>query len=89
VFKDAIMLFVGAILCVLRDKLIDSYLHIRDVKELWDALEAKFGAANAGSELYTTEQFNDYNIVEDRSGVEQAQIYRSWLRNLSSSSVCF
>jgi hypothetical protein len=30
------MLFVGAILCVLGDKLIEAYLHIRDVKELWD-----------------------------------------------------
>jgi hypothetical protein len=29
------------------------------VKELWDALEAKFGVADAGGKLYAMEQFND------------------------------
>jgi hypothetical protein len=43
VFRDATVLFVGAVLSVLGDNLVDAYLHIRDGKELWDALEAKFG----------------------------------------------
>ncbi|KAK1647030.1 hypothetical protein QYE76_064835, partial [Lolium multiflorum] len=43
-----------------------------DATELWDALDAKFGAADAGGELYAMEQFNDYRMVENRSVVEQA-----------------
>ncbi|KAK1620517.1 hypothetical protein QYE76_026034 [Lolium multiflorum] len=71
-FGDAAVIFVGAILSVLGDKLVDAYLHIRNGKELWDALDAKFGAADAGGELYAMEQFNDYKMVENRSVVEQA-----------------
>jgi hypothetical protein len=56
---------MGVILIVLGDNLVDPYLHIRDGKELWDALEAKFGAADAGGELYAMEQFNDYKMVEN------------------------
>jgi hypothetical protein len=39
---------------------------------LWDALDAKFGVSDAGSELYLMEQLYDHKIVEDRSVVEQA-----------------
>ncbi|KAK1682932.1 hypothetical protein QYE76_043780 [Lolium multiflorum] len=46
-FGDATVIFVGAVLSVLGDKLVDAYLHIRNGKELWDALDAKFGAADA------------------------------------------
>ena len=63
---------MGSVLSVLGDKLVDAYLHIRDAKELWDALDAKFGAADAGGELYAMEQFNEYKMVENRSIVEQA-----------------
>ncbi len=51
-FEEANTLFVGCILGVLADRLCDVYMHIKDGKELWDALNAKFGATDAGSELY-------------------------------------
>jgi hypothetical protein len=38
---------------------------------MWDALEAKYGVSDAGSELYVMEQFHDYRMVDDRSVVEQ------------------
>ena len=57
-FGDATVIFVGAVLSVLGDKLVDAYLHIRNGKELWDALDAKFGAADAGGELYAMEHMD-------------------------------
>ena len=39
---------------------------------MWDALEAKFGATDAGSELYAMEQFHDYKMVDNRSVLDQA-----------------
>jgi hypothetical protein len=87
-FKDATVFFVGFVLSVLGDNLVDAYLHIRDGKELWDALEAKFGVADAGDKLYAMEQFNDYKMVENRSE-NKVMSCRLWLRNSSSSSVCF
>src|SRR3954466_15283277 len=47
-------------------------MHIKDAKELWEALNTKFGATDAGSELYIMESFHDYKMVNNRSVVEQA-----------------
>jgi hypothetical protein len=68
-FTDANTIFVG---CVLADRLCDVYMHITDAKELWDTLNAKFGASDAGSELYVMENFHDYKMIDNRSVVEQA-----------------
>ena len=65
-------MFVGPVLTVIGDNLVDAYLHMRIAKNLWDALEAKFGATDAGSELYAMEQFHDYRMVDNRSVLDQA-----------------
>jgi hypothetical protein len=39
---------------------------------MWDALEAKYGVSDAGSELYVMEQFHNYRMVDGRSVVGQA-----------------
>ena len=41
-------------------------------KNLWDALKVKFGATDAGSELYAMEQFHDYRMVDNHSVLDQA-----------------
>ena len=71
-FRDATVVFLGAVLSVIGDKLVDAYLHMQVAKDLWDALENKFGATDAGSEMYAMEQFHDYRMVENRSVLEQA-----------------
>jgi hypothetical protein len=48
-FEEANTIFVGCILSILADCLCDMFMHIKDGKDLWDALDAKFGAADAGS----------------------------------------
>ena len=47
-----------------------NYISYTSGKELWDALEAKFGVSDAGNELYLMEQLYDYKMVENRSVVE-------------------
>ena len=37
---------------VLAEGLVDIYISLQPAKELWDALEAKYGVFYAGSELY-------------------------------------
>jgi hypothetical protein len=71
----------------LANKYVDSYLTCTSAKELWDALDEKFGVSDAGSELYIMDQLFDYNMVENRPVVEQAHEYRHWLRNLNNSHV--
>ena len=69
-FEAADCLFRGALISVLADNIVDVYMHMPSGKDMWDALEAKFGVSDAGSELYVMEQFYDYKMVDDRSIVE-------------------
>ena len=54
--------------------------------KLWDALEAKFGVSDAGSELYLMEQLYDYKMVENHSVVEQAHEIQALAKELEHFS---
>ena len=71
-FTDANNIFVGCVISVLHDRLVDVYMHITDAKELWDALVAKYDATDADSELYTMESFHDFKMVNNYFVVEQS-----------------
>jgi hypothetical protein len=47
-------------------------LHAHLQKELWHALDEKFGVSDVGSELYIMKKLFDYKMVENRPVVEQA-----------------
>ena len=70
-------LFKAALLSVL-----GAYASIDNRKYMWDALEAKFGVSDAGTELYIMEQFYDYRMTEEGSVVEQAHEIQSFAREL-------
>ncbi|EEE69506.1 hypothetical protein OsJ_28953 [Oryza sativa Japonica Group] len=61
-------------------------MHMPSGKDMWDALEAKFGVSDAGSELYVMEQFYDYKMVDDRSVVEQAHEIQMLAKELENNN---
>ena len=63
-------LFRGAVISALHSKYERNYISCTSDKELCDALEAKFGVSDAGSELYLMEQLYDYKMVEKHFVVE-------------------
>jgi hypothetical protein len=71
-FTEANILFMGAVIDTLVDRLQDVYLDHTDAKKLWDALEADYGGTDAGAELYIMEQYHDYKMTNGKSVVEQA-----------------
>ena len=81
-FTAATTIFVGCVLSVLSDQLCDVYMNIKSAAELWEALEHKFSAADAGRELYVMEQYHDFKMVENRSVVEQAHEFQLIVREL-------
>jgi hypothetical protein len=81
-FMAADNLFRGAVISILTENLVDFYLTATSGKELWDALETKYGVSNAESELYVMEQFCDYKMVDDRSVVEQSHEIQSLVKEL-------
>jgi hypothetical protein len=71
-FEEVNSVFVGCILSILADRLCDVFMHIKDGKKFWDALDVKFGAADAGSELYIMERLHDFKMTKDLPVVQQA-----------------
>jgi hypothetical protein len=59
VFHDADVRFRAGLLSVLGDTIVDAYVPLQSGKEMWDALQARYGASDVGSELYVMEQFHD------------------------------
>nr|CAH66607.1 H0211A12.10 [Oryza sativa] len=85
-FEASDCLFRGALISVLADNIVDVYMHMPSGKDMWDALEAKFGVSDAGSELYVMEQFYDYKIFDDRSVVEQAHEIQMLAKELENNN---
>ena len=56
-YDTATTIFVRCILSVLSDQLCDVYMHMKNVADLWHALEHKFAASDAGHELYVMEKY--------------------------------
>jgi len=71
-FRADDKIFRGVVISALDPKFQKSYIILPSGKELWVALVAKFGVANAGTELYLMEQLYDYKMIENHSVVEQA-----------------
>jgi hypothetical protein len=84
-FDVADNLFRGAVIGTLANKCVDSYLTCTSAKELWDALDEKFGVSDAGSELYIMEQLFDYKMVENCHVVEQAHEIQALAKELEQS----
>jgi hypothetical protein len=81
-FRAADNLFRGAMISALHPKYEKSYISFSSAKDLWDALKAKFGVFDTGSELYLMEQLFDYKIVENHSVVEQAHEIQALAKEL-------
>ena len=81
-FLAANNLFRGTVISALHSKYENNYITCTTGKDLWDALDAKFGVSNAGSELYIMEQLFDYKMVDNHSVVKQAHEIQTLAKEL-------
>ncbi|KAK1693830.1 hypothetical protein QYE76_010527 [Lolium multiflorum] len=86
-FEKVDAMFKAALFSILGDNIVDPYMAFDHGKDAWDALEAKFGVSDAGTELYVMKQYYDYRMTDERSVVEQAHEIQSLAKELSSLSV--
>ena len=84
-FNEADNLFKGALISILAESMVQVYMDMDTGKDMWDALEAKFGVADASTELYIMEKFYDYKMVDDRSVVEQAHEIQMLAKELQNN----
>jgi hypothetical protein len=71
-FDKANVMAVGYILSMMSDNLCDVYMMHKSARELWEAIEHKYSASDAGHELYIMEKYHDYKMADNCSVVEQA-----------------
>ena len=76
------MIAVGCILSVLSDKLCDVYMNHHNARELWGAIEHKYGASDARHELYVIERYHGYKTVDNSGVVEKAHEIQCSAREL-------
>ncbi|KAK1605315.1 hypothetical protein QYE76_028988 [Lolium multiflorum] len=81
-FEKVDAMFKAALFSILGDNNVDPYMAFDHGKDAWDALEAKFGVSDAGTELYVMEQYYDYRMTDERSVVEQAHEIHSLAKEL-------
>ena len=81
-FMAADNLFRGTMISALHSKYENNCITCMTGKDLWDALDAKFGVFDAGSELYIIDQLFDYKMVDNRSVVEQAHEIQALAKEL-------
>ncbi|KAK1627273.1 hypothetical protein QYE76_001588 [Lolium multiflorum] len=81
-FEKVDAMFKAALFSILGDNIVDPYMAFDHGKDAWDALEAKFGVSDAGTEWYVMEQYYDYRMTDERSVVEQAHEIQSLAKEL-------
>ena len=81
-FENMDTLFKAALLSVLDDSIVDSYMSFDISKYMWATLEATFGPSGAGNKLYIMEQFCDYKMTDERSVVQQTHEIQSLSKEL-------
>jgi hypothetical protein len=85
-FSEADNLLKLSLISVIDESMVPLYMDMPTGKDMWDALQAKFGVPDAGSELYIMEQFYDYKMVDDRSVVEQAHEIQMLAKELENNN---
>jgi hypothetical protein len=66
------------------DSIVDTYITLPTLKEIWYALEAKYGVPGAASELYVMEKFHDYIMLDGYSVLEQAYEIQTLVKELKN-----
>ena len=81
-FQNMDTLFKAALLSVLDDSIVDSYMSFDSGKDMWVALKAMFVASGTGSELYVMDQFYEYKMTDERSVVQHTHEIQSLAKEL-------
>jgi hypothetical protein len=75
-------MFKAALFSILADNIVDPYITFHHAKDVWDALEAKFGVSDVGTELCVMQQYYYCKMTGERSIVEQAHEIQSLVKEL-------
>ncbi|KAK9049048.1 hypothetical protein SSX86_031984, partial [Deinandra increscens subsp. villosa] len=85
--KEAEDLCLGHIKNSLSDRLYDLYAQVKSPKELWKALELKYKAHEDGTNKYLIAKYLDFQMVDEKSILEQVHELQVLVNKLTSLSI--
>ncbi|KAK9053659.1 hypothetical protein SSX86_024733 [Deinandra increscens subsp. villosa] len=85
--KEAEDLCLGHIKNSLSDRLYDLYAQVKSPKELWKALELKYKAHEDGTNKYLIAKYLDFQMVDEKSILEQVHELQVLVKKLTSLSI--
>ncbi|KAM0046470.1 hypothetical protein Hdeb2414_s0009g00316711 [Helianthus debilis subsp. tardiflorus] len=85
--KDAEDLCLGHIKNSLSDRLYDLYAPVKSARELWKALEDKYKAHEEGTNKYLISKYLDFQMVDDKSILEQVHELQVLVNKLTALSI--
>ena len=85
--KEAEDLCLGHIKNSLSDRLYDLYAPVTSARELWKALEDKYKAHEEGTNKYLISKYLDFQMVDDKSILEQVHELQVLVNKLTALSI--
>ncbi|KAI3496568.1 hypothetical protein L1887_38933 [Cichorium endivia] len=85
--RESEQLCLGHIKNSLSDRLYDLYAPIIDPRELWKALELKYKTHEEGTNKYLVSKYLEYQMVDDRSIMEQVHELQVLVNKLTTLSI--
>ncbi|KAJ0797568.1 hypothetical protein HanPI659440_Chr04g0175261 [Helianthus annuus] len=85
--KEAEDLCLGHIKNSLSDRLYDLYAPIKSARELWKVLEDKYKAHEEGTNKYLIAKYLDFQMVDDKSILEQVHELQVLVNKLTALSI--
>ena len=67
----------GHLLNLMKNNVFDLYVKIKSAKTMWEALEKKYGADDAGKKKYVTGNWLNFKMVDSKPIMDQVHVYEN------------
>ena len=72
----------GHLLSHMTNALFDLFINNKSAKSIWETLEKKYGSDDAGKKKYVTGKWLQFQIVDDKSIMEQVHVYENLVADI-------
>ncbi|XP_021757936.1 uncharacterized protein LOC110722971 [Chenopodium quinoa] len=72
----------GHLLNSMKNKIFDLYVNMKSSKEMWESLEKKYGADDAGKKKYVTGNWLNFKLVDTKPIMDQVHVYENYVAEI-------
>ncbi|XP_021765500.1 uncharacterized protein LOC110730027 [Chenopodium quinoa] len=72
----------GHLLNSMKYNIFDLYVNMKSAKEMWESLEKKYGADDAGKKKYVTGNWLNFKLVDTKPIMDQVHVYENYVAEI-------